>query len=90
MLLEKFKNQLVDSKRAFGLDVGEVQLPAFQGKIEKRSGKIMEGVPIEFDLIARSEAEIWFIEVKYWKKPVGKTEVDKFLKKLETIDIKEK
>jgi len=87
MLLEKFNHQLVDGKRALGLDDGEVTLPVFQGKIEKRSGKIREGVPIEFDLIAKSEEENWFIEVKYWKKPVGKTEVAHFIKKLESLDL---
>jgi len=85
MLMEKFNNQIVDSKLAFGLDEGDVKLPVFQGNIEKRSGKITDGTPIEFDLIAKCAEEDWFVEVKYWKKPVGKGEVDKFLKKLEEI-----
>jgi predicted transcriptional regulator len=89
MLMEKFNHQFVDAKKVFGIDEGKVKLPLFNGKIEKRSGKIIEGHPIEFDLIARSEQENWFVEVKYWKKPVGKDEVEKFLKKLEEIDLEE-
>ncbi len=83
MLMEKFNHQRVDAKKVFGIDEGKVKLPLFNGKIEKRSGKIVEGRPIEFDLIAKSEDENWFVEVKYWKKKVGKDEVDKFLNKLE-------
>jgi len=86
MLLEKFNHQWVDSKRAFGLDEGEVKLPMFQGNIKKRSGLIKEGVPIELDLIAKSEEETWMVEVKYWKKPVGKGEIDKFLLKINEMN----
>jgi predicted helicase len=89
MLMEKFNHQRVDTKRVFGIDEGEVKLPLFNGNIEKRSGQIKDGSPIEFDLIARSEDENWFVEVKYWKTPVGKTEVDKFLNKLKGIDLEE-
>jgi len=86
MLLEKFNHQQVDAKRAFGLEEEEVTLPVFQGKIEKRTGSIKEGIPIEFDLIAKSEEETWIVEVKYWKKPVGEDEIDKFLLKLAEIN----
>jgi len=89
MLMEKFNNQRVDAKRVFGIDEGEVKLPLFKGNIEKRSGKIVDGSPIEFDLIAKGSDENWFVEVKYWKTPVGKTEVEKFLKKLEEIDLED-
>ncbi len=87
MLMEKFNNQLVDAKSVFGINEGEVKLPLFKGNIEKRCGKIVDGSPIEFDLIARGYDENWFVEVKYWKTPVGKTEIEKFLNKLEEIDL---
>jgi hypothetical protein len=87
MLMEKFNNQLVDAKSVFGIDEGEVKLPFFKGSIEKRCGKIVDGSPIEFDLIARGSDENWFVEVKYWKTPVGKMEIEKFLNKLEEIDL---
>ena len=89
MLMEKFNDQRVDAKRVFGIDEGEVKLPLFKGNIEKRSGTIKDGSPIEFDLIARGFDENWFVEVKYWKTPVGKTEVEKFLNKLEEIDLED-
>jgi hypothetical protein len=89
MLMEKFNHQRVDAKRVFGIDEGEVKLPLFNGNIEKRSGQIKDGSPTEFDLIAKGEDENWFVEVKYWKTPVGKTEVEKFLNKLKGIDLEE-
>ncbi len=89
MLMEKFNDQRVDAKRVFGRDEGEVKLPLFKGNIEKRAGQIKDGSPIEFDLIAKGEDENWFVEVKYWKTPVGKTEVDKFVNKLKEIDLED-
>ncbi len=89
MLMEKFNDQRVDAKRVFGTDEGEVRLPLFKGNIEKRSGTIKDGTPIEFDLIARGKDENWFVEVKYWKTAVGKNEVEKFLDKLEEIDLED-
>ena len=62
-------------------------MPSFKGNIEKRAGQIKDGSPIEFDLIAKGEDENWLIEVKHWKTPVGKTEVEKFLNKLKEINL---
>jgi len=42
-----------------------------------------------FGYKSRGSDENWFVEVKYWKTPVGKTEVEKFLNKLEEIDLED-
>jgi hypothetical protein len=89
MLMEKFNNQFVDAKKVFGIEEGEVKLPFFKGNIEKRAGQIKDGCPIEFDLIAKGSYENWLVEVKHWKTPVGKKEVEKFLQKLEQIDLED-
>jgi hypothetical protein len=49
--------------------------------VEHRTGLVVKGEMIEFDLLAEGE-ETWLVEVRYRKTPVRATDVEKFLKKL--------
>ncbi|MGH7594875.1 MAG: AAA family ATPase [bacterium] len=79
-VLLSFAGQEVDAAAIFNLESGRLRLPKFN-KVEHRSGLVIKGEMIEFDLLAKGE-EIWLVEVKYRKTPVRATEVEKFLKKL--------
>ena len=82
-LLLNFKRQAVDSQ-VFSINEGKIELPEFSS-VEHRSGLVIQGDMVEFDLTARGDEE-WLIEVKYWTKPVSVTEVDKFIAKLQKLD----
>jgi len=82
-LLMSFANQEIDAA-IFNLGSGLLQLPRFK-KVEHRTGLIIEGETIEFDLLAEGE-ETWLVEVKYRKTPVKINDVEKFVEKLSKLD----
>jgi len=86
ILLGRFDGQAVEAAAVFGMDEGEVQLPHFH-TIRRRSGVIVEGRPIELDLMAEAEEEQWLVEVKYWRQPVPAAEVDKFVEKGQALSL---
>jgi hypothetical protein len=79
-VLLSFAGQEVDAAAIFNLESGRLRLPKFN-KVEHRTGLIIKGEMIEFDLLAKGE-ETWLVEVKYRKTPVRSAEVEKFLKKI--------
>jgi hypothetical protein len=83
-LLMSFAGQEVDAAAIFNLDLGKLRLPKFN-KVEHRTGLVIEGEMIEFDLVAEGE-ESWLVEVRYRKTPVRATEVEKFLEKLSKLE----
>jgi len=82
-LLMSFAGQEVDAAAVFHLEPGSLRLPKFN-KVEHRTGLIVEGESIEFDLLAEGE-ETWLIEVKYRRRPVTRKDVDKFVAKLSRL-----
>jgi len=82
-LLMSFANQEIDAA-IFNLETGVLQLPRFK-KVEHRTGLIIEGETVEFDLLAEGEAT-WLVEVKYRKTPVKINDVEKFVEKLSKLD----
>jgi len=82
-LLMSFAGQEVDAATVFHLETGCLRLPKFN-KVEHRTGLIIEGEIIEFDLLAEGE-ETWLIEVKYRRTPVKLNEVEKFVRKLSKL-----
>jgi len=83
-LLMSFANQEVDAAAIFNLEASLLQLPRFK-KVEHRTGLIIEGETVEFDLLAEGE-ETWLVEVKYRKTPVKINDVEKFVEKLSKLD----
>jgi DNA-binding Lrp family transcriptional regulator len=79
-LLISFAGQEVEANAVFNLEIGNFKLPHFK-KVEHRTGLIIEGETIEFDLLAEGE-ENWLVEVKYRKTPVSLSAVEKFVEKL--------
>ncbi|MDZ7261576.1 MAG: ATP-binding protein [candidate division KSB1 bacterium] len=79
-VMERFDGREVEGERYFGIK-GKQVLPRFQS-IECRSGVIIQGERIEFDLIGEHEGGRWLVEVKYWKGGIGVGEVEGFIKKL--------
>ncbi len=79
-VLLSFAGQEVDAAAIFNLEPGRLRLPKFN-KVEHRTGLVIKGEMIEFDLLAKGE-ETWLVEVKYRKTPIRATEVEKFLKKI--------
>jgi DNA-binding Lrp family transcriptional regulator len=80
LVLLSFAGQEVDAAAVFNLESGPLRLPKFN-KVEHRTGLVIKGEMIEFDLLAEGE-ETWLVEVKYRKTPVRAADVEKFLKKL--------
>jgi hypothetical protein len=83
-LLMSFAGQEIDAAAVFHLAVGSLRLPKFT-KVEHRTGLIIEGEAVEFDLLAQGE-ETWFVEVKYRKTPVKVNDVEKFIEKLSKME----
>ena len=83
-LLMSFAGQEVDAADAFHLEAGSLRLPKFN-KVEHRTGLIIEGEAVEFDLLAEGE-ETWLVEVKYRRTPVQINDVEKFVEKLSKLD----
>jgi DNA-binding Lrp family transcriptional regulator len=79
-VLSSFAGQEVDAAAVFNLKAGPLRLPQFN-KVEHRTGLVIKGEMIEFDLLAEGE-ETWLVEVRYRKTPVRAADVEKFLKKL--------
>jgi DNA-binding Lrp family transcriptional regulator len=84
LLLLSFAGQEVDATAVFNLEAGNLRLPKFN-KVEHRTGLVIEGEMIEFDLLAEGE-ETWLVEVKYRKTPVRVADVEKFLEKLSKME----
>jgi len=82
-LLMSFGGQDVDAAAVFNLELGHLQLPKFK-KVKHRTGLIIEGETIEFDLLAEGD-ETWLIEVKYRKTPAQLKDVEKFIEKLSKL-----
>ena len=80
LVMMHFAGQEVDAATIFNLDGGILKLPKFT-KVEHRTGLVIKGEMIEFDLLAEGE-ESWLVEVRYRKKPVKLNDVEKFLRKL--------
>jgi len=81
-VLLSFDGQEVDAA-VFNLASGNLKLPQFK-KVEHRTGLILDGETIEFDLLAEGE-ETWLIEVKYRKTPAQLADVEKFIEKLSKL-----
>jgi DNA-binding Lrp family transcriptional regulator len=79
-VLSSFAGQEIDAAAVFNLESGNLRLPKFS-KVEHRTGLVVKGETIEFDLLAEGE-ETWLVEVRYRKTPVRAADVEKFLKKL--------
>jgi hypothetical protein len=75
-----FAGQEVDAAAVFNVDAGILKLPKFT-KVKHRTGLVIKGEMIEFDLLTEGE-ESWLVEVRYRKKPVNLNDVVKFLQKL--------
>jgi DNA-binding Lrp family transcriptional regulator len=82
-LLTSFAGQEVDANEIFNLELGLLKLPKFN-KVEHRTGLVIEGETVEFDLLAEGE-ETWLVEVKYRKTPVKANDVEKFMEKLSKL-----
>jgi len=80
LVMMHFAGQKVDAATAFNLDAGILKLPKFK-KVEHRTGLVIRGEIIEFDLLAEGE-ESWLVEVRYRKKQATLNDVEKFLRKL--------
>jgi len=83
-LMMSFAGQEVDAASVFNLQSGLGKLPEFT-KVEHRTGIIIEGENVEFDLLAEGE-ETWLVEVKYRKTPAKVNDVEKFLEKLSKLE----
>lgn len=82
-LLMNFAGQTVDGQAIFGTGARKFKLPNFK-RVEHRGGVIIKGEQIEFDLLAEGD-EVWLIEVKYWKQPVGVSDVEQLAHKVERL-----
>jgi DNA-binding Lrp family transcriptional regulator len=82
-VLSSFAGQEVNAAAIFNLESGNMRLPKFS-KVEHRTGLVIKGEMIEFDLLAEGE-ETWLVEVRYRKTPVRAADVEKFLKKLSKL-----
>ncbi len=80
LVLMNFAGQEVDAATVFNLEAVTLRLPKFK-KVEHRTGLVIRGEMIEFDLLAEGE-ETWLVEVKYRRKPLMLNDVEKFLRKL--------
>jgi len=80
LVMMHFAGQKVDAATAFNLDGGILKLPKFT-KVEHRTGLVIRGEVIEFDLLAEGE-ESWLVEVRYRRKPATLNDVEKFFRKL--------
>ncbi|MFQ5617058.1 MAG: hypothetical protein ACE5GO_11450, partial [Anaerolineales bacterium] len=67
-LMTRFDGQEVDG--AFFGQPGNIILPRFE-KVVNRSGVIIEGDHIEFDIVAEGEEETWLVEVRHRQRPLG-------------------
>jgi hypothetical protein len=65
------------------IEINPAKLPKFN-KVEHRTGLVIEGEAVEFDLLAEGE-ETWLVEVKYRKTPVKTNDVEKFIEKLSKL-----
>ena len=83
-LLMSFAGQEVDTTAIFNLDAGPMRLPKFK-KVEHRTGLIIDGEAIEFDLLAEGE-EIWLVEVRYRKEAVRLKDVEEFVGKVSKLE----
>lgn len=82
-LLLNFNEQQVNSQEVFNIDDGLIRLPKFK-KIEHRTGVVIRGEIVEFDLIAEGD-ETWYVEVKYWDRAIPLEQIDRFFEKLEKV-----
>jgi hypothetical protein len=83
LVMMNFAGQEVDAAKVFNLDAGILKLPKFT-KVKYRTGLVIKGEMIEFDLLAEGE-ESWLVEVRYRRKPAKLSDVEKFLKKLSKL-----
>ncbi len=83
-LLMNFAGQEVDAVAIFNLVPDNFALPRFK-KVEHRTGLVIEGEMIEFDLLAEGE-ETWLVEVRYRKESVRVSEVEKFVEKISKLE----
>jgi DNA-binding Lrp family transcriptional regulator len=83
-LLTSFAGQEIEAAAIFNLAPGNLKLPRFK-KVEHRTGLVIEGEAVEFDLLAEGE-ETWLVEVKYRQTPVRLNDVEKFLEKLSKME----
>jgi hypothetical protein len=83
-LLMSFAGQEVEAAAIFNVESGNFKLPQFK-KVEHRTGLIIEGESIEFDLLAEGD-ETWLVEVKYRKTPVNLNVVEEFVEKLSKME----
>jgi hypothetical protein len=83
-LLMSFDGQEVDAFEVFNLELGTIQLPKFT-KLEHRTGLVVQGEIIEFDLVAEGEAS-WLVEVRYRQEPVRVADVETFAEKLSKME----
>ena len=92
-ILSGFDGRLVKGMPYFSVDQ-DVILPAFT-KIERRSGTVQKGKIFEMDLIAEYPVlddqknnvgtGVWFVQVKYWKEPVGEKAIEEFINSTQII-----
>jgi AAA+ ATPase superfamily predicted ATPase len=83
-VLMSFDGEEVDAAEIFDLPLGKFKLPRFK-KVEHRTGLVIEGEMIEFDLLAEGE-ETWLVEVRYRKEPVRIDDVEKFVEKISKLE----
>lgn len=79
-LLTRFGGQEVDGRACFGVE-GKVTLPRFDSVVN-RSGSIVAGDHIEFDVVCEGE-ETWLVEVRHRQRPLGPRAVEQFWRKVE-------
>ncbi|MEM7536749.1 MAG: hypothetical protein AAF639_31505 [Chloroflexota bacterium] len=82
MVMRGFEGQIIDGTTYFNLPT-QITLPKFK-RIERRGGIVLEGVPIEIDVVAEWKIDdttinAWFVEAKYTQEPITKPTVQDFL-----------
>ncbi|MFQ5616973.1 MAG: hypothetical protein ACE5GO_11020, partial [Anaerolineales bacterium] len=75
---------------SFFTQAGQVTLPVFE-TVERRKGAIIEGIPLEIDLIGEWDLAdgagrgAWLVQVRYTKKRMGIEPVRRFLAQVEAV-----
>ncbi|MBV7329745.1 hypothetical protein KFU94_16160 [Chloroflexi bacterium TSY] len=89
-VIRNFDGQEVSGADYFNHD-GSVWLPYFD-IIERQGGHVFRGIPIEIDLIGEwflpqpdNRKGVWFVQVRYQQRKMGKQAVEKFLEQIEHI-----
>ncbi|MFQ5617196.1 MAG: hypothetical protein ACE5GO_12155, partial [Anaerolineales bacterium] len=88
-VMRAFDGRTVDGDTYFS-QAAPVVLPVFE-TLERRGGRVKEGVPIEIDLTGEwtlpdgQDVGAWLVQVRFTKKPMGPTPVRDFLSQTDAV-----